>query len=108
MRPIYQKERLEEQMAELEIIHESQFENLDDTRRRLNQVSEERTALLTERDELSQEISKMKTEVATSKQDKATLDAQIKFMTYKFRLPTGEPAKTEEEVEIAKLLPQLN
>lgn len=102
VRPVYQKERLEEQVAQLEILRDAQLANLKDARKRLDEISGEREALFTERQDLSEEISKMRSELAAVKRDKSTLDAQIRFMDYKFRLPDGAPAKTHEQVEVAK------
>lgn len=115
VQPIYQKERLAEQVAQYEIKIDEQITSIEQAQselrglreltvieqersrkanRALKETTDELTTLVVERDKLLQSLTLME-------QEKSRIENQIRFMQYRHFLPDGTPAVTDKEVETA-------
>lgn len=117
VRPIYQKERLAEQVAEYEGIIREQKPKVAEIERQLAELQRERTELTAkmqrERDQLTAEMQRerarltselkgIERELSLALEEKRRIEDQTRFMTYRYRLPDGSPAVTPEQVEVAQ------
>jgi hypothetical protein len=118
VQPIYQKERLAEQVAEYEGIIKTQTPKIAQAEKRLAELQGEREKLardaLSEREKLTREAqiergrltNELKTierQLAVAREEKNKLERQTEFMTYQYRLPDGSPAVTREQVRTAQV-----
>jgi hypothetical protein len=113
VQPIYQKERLAEQVAEYEGIIKTQKPKIAEAEARLAELQKERDAIQQqakqERDRLTAdaerehklrtgELAAVERQLAAARDEKAKIERQTQFMTYRYMLPDGTPAVTSEQV----------
>lgn len=106
VRPIYQKERLSEQVAEFEGIIKQQKPKIAEIENRLSELQHERDQLTSEiqreRARLTTELQNIQKQLSAAREEKSKIESQIQFMTFRYRLPDGSPAVTREQVKIAQ------
>jgi len=106
VQPIYQKERLAEQVAQYEGIIKEQAPKVAAMETQLASLQRERQQLSAqlqhEREQLSAELKSIERQLSAAREEKNKIENQIQFMTYKYRLPDGRPAVTAEQVKIAQ------
>ena len=90
--PVYQKERLAEQVAEYEGIIRKQTPKIVEAERRLDELARERSRLTQNQKIIEGELS-----IARAQKDK--IEKQIRYMTPRYRLPDGTPATTQHQVK---------
>jgi hypothetical protein len=104
--PVYQKERLAEQVAEYDGIIKKQGPKIVEMEQQLVRLQKEReqlsATLKRERDHLSAELRNIERQLAAARREKAQIEEQIQFMAFRYRLPDGRPAKTHDEVKVAQ------
>lgn len=96
VQPIYQKDRLEEQVAEFEGVIKKHAP-------RVAEIEAELQKLQNERGKLGTELRNIQAQLHLARQEKAKVEKQTEFMAYRYRLPDGKPAVTQEEVAIAQV-----
>jgi hypothetical protein len=106
VRPVYQKERLSEQVAEYETIIKKQTPKIAEIEARLASLQQERTQLSTElqreKSRLTAELTKIERQLVAARDEKTRIENSIQFMAYKYQLPNGKPATTRDEVRQAQ------
>lgn len=106
VQPVYQKERLAEQVAEYDGIIRKQAPKIVEMEQQLAGLRKEReqlsATLKREREQLSGELRSIERQLSAARQEKAKIEEQIQFMTFRYRLPDGRPARTHEEVKVAQ------
>lgn len=106
--PVYQKERLAEQVAEYEGIIKKQTPKIAETERRLAELQSEREKLASElqkeRGRLTQELTNIERQLSVAREQKSKIESQIQYMTFRYQLPDGSPAVTPEQVKTAQIL----
>lgn len=95
--PIYQKERLAEQVAEYEGIIKKQAPKIADSERRLAELEQEHSRL-------TQDLKTVEHQLSLARDQKNKIESQIQYMTFRYRLPDGTPATTVQQVRIAQAL----
>jgi len=104
VRPIYQKDRLEEQVAEFEGLIKEQKPKLESLVVESNRLRSEKNQLNAEKERLISEISKAQKEMLLAKAEKKKIEDQTQYMAYMYHLPDGRPATTSAQVlEVQKL-----
>ena len=101
VRPIYQKDRLEEKVAEYEGVIVEQKNQVLSARSELAALDEERRSAATELSALNAKLGEAEKQVATVQRQKNKIEDQIQYMDYALHLPDGSPATTPEKVELA-------
>jgi hypothetical protein len=108
VRPIYQKERLAEQVAEYDGIIKKQTPKIAEIEQRLTALQHEREQLTvelqSERGRLTGELTNIERQLSVARDEKSKIESQIQFMTFRYRLPDGSPAVTPEQVKTAQNL----
>ena len=111
VQPIYQKERLAEQVAEYDGIIKKQapkIAEIAEIEHRLAALQREREQLTGElqheRERLTGELKNIEHQLSVAREEKSKVESQIQFMTFRYRLPDGRPAVTQEQVETAQHL----
>jgi transcriptional regulator with XRE-family HTH domain len=108
VRPIYQKERLAEQVAEYDGIIKKQAPKIAETEQRLAALQREREQLSNqfqnERSRLTAELVGIEKQLVLAREEKSKIEDQIQFMTFRYRLPDGRPAITQEQVRAAQIV----
>lgn len=119
VRPIYQKERLAEQVAEYDGIIKKQTPKIAEIEQRLTELQLEREKLTgelqserekltgelqSERARLTGELTNIERQLSLARAEKSKIESQIQFMTFRYRLPDGSPAVTPEQVKTAQIL----
>jgi hypothetical protein len=108
VRPIYQKERLAEQVAEYDGIIKKQTPKIAEIEQRLTALQSERRQLSVElqsqRARLTGELADIEHQLALARAEKTKIESQIQFMIFRYRLPDGSPAVTPEQVKTAQSL----
>jgi|APThiThiocy_cv2_1041547.scaffolds.fasta_scaffold00683_2 hypothetical protein len=108
VQPIYQKERLAEQVAEYDGIIKKQAPKIAEIELNLATLQRERAQLSDElqheRERLTGEMKNMEHLLSLARQEKQSIENQIQYMTFRYRLPDGSPAVTSEQVKTAKTL----
>jgi hypothetical protein len=102
VRPVYQKERLEEEVAKYEqqiIKYEQQIEEHEPKVRALEVQLQ---SLESSRASLLGAIGSMNANLNAVRAERDAIEEQIQFMAYRYRLPDGRPATTPEEVKQAQ------
>lgn len=94
VKPVYQKERLAEEVARSQAVLESQRLELEENKTLLMEIQEERKALATN-------LEKLRKDLARSENEKREIEEATAYMTYEYYLPDGTPAKTAAEVKRA-------
>ena len=106
VQPIYQKERLAEQVAQYEGVIREQGPKVAALEQQLASLRQERQQLSIdlqhEREQLSAELKTIQRQLSLARDEKSKIESQIQFMTYKYRLPDGRPATTMDEVREAQ------
>jgi hypothetical protein len=106
VQPIYQKERLAEQVAQYEGIIKEQAPKVAALEQQLASLQRERQQLSTQfqqdREQLSAELKNIERQLSAARAEKSKIEQQIQFMTYRYRLPDGRPAVTPEQVKMAQ------
>jgi len=92
VRPIYLKEKLEEEKAKLEL------QSLR-YRKEISQLQSQVAPLKQERVRLEYDQKKLLSEIAGIEKRKEELENQMDFMSFRFLFPDGSPAKTHEQVQ---------
>lgn len=104
--PVYQKERLAEQVAEYDGIIKKQAPKIIEMEQQLTRLQKEReqlsATLKREREHLSSELRNIERQLSAARREKASIEDQIQFMTFRYRLPDGRPARTHEEVKVSQ------
>lgn len=104
--PVYQKERLAEQVAEYDGIIRKQAPKIVAMEQELRTLQKDREQLAAtskrERAQLSNELRSIERQLAAARNEKAKIENEIQFMTFRYRLPDGRPARTKEEVKVAQ------
>lgn len=95
VKPIYQKDRLEEQVAEYEGI-------LKEQRPRVAALEGQLKTLATERDNAKRELDGLERSLVDARQEKKHLQEQTRYMQYKYYTVEGKPAVTDSEVADAQ------
>lgn len=95
--PVYQKERLAEQVAEYEGIIKKQAPKIADSERRLAELGQERGRL-------TQELNTVERQLSIARDQKNKIESQLQYMTFRYRLPDGTPATTQQQVKTAQAL----
>jgi len=98
VRPIYQKDRLEEQVAEFEGLIKEQKPKLESLVVESNKLRSEKDQLNAEKDRLRSEISNVQKEMLLAKAEKKKIEDQTQYMGYMYHLPDGRPATTSAQV----------
>ncbi|MCU8105162.1 hypothetical protein L5M38_11515 [Shewanella sp. SM101] len=94
VKPVYQKERLAEEVARSQAILENQRLELEKNKNILIEIQEERKTLATN-------LQKLRKDLARSENERREIEEATVFMTYEYYLPDGKPAKTATEVKKA-------
>lgn len=95
--PVYQKERLAEQVAEYEGIIKKQAPKIAESERRLAELEHERSRL-------TQDLKSIERQLSLARDEKNKIESQIQYMTFRYRLPDGTPATTPQQVRTAQAL----
>ncbi len=93
--PVYQKERLAEQVAEYEGIIKKQAPKIAESEKRLAQLEQDRKRL-------SQDLNSIERQLSLARDEKNKVESQIQYMTFRYRLPDGTPATTPQQVQTAQ------
>jgi hypothetical protein len=93
--PVYQKERLAEQVAEYEGIIKKQAPKIEESEKRLAQLEQERSRL-------TQDLQSIERQLSLARGEKNKIESQIQYMTFRYRLPDGTPATTPQQVRTAQ------
>lgn len=104
VRPVYQKDRLEEQVAEFEGLIKEQKPKLEKLVVESNRLRLEKDQLNAEKERLRSEISNVQKEMLLAKAEKKRIEDQTKYMAYMYHLPDGSPATTSAQVLEAQKL----
>lgn len=108
VQPVYQKDRLAEQVAEYEGVIKKQGPKIAETERQLTELQGEREKLSIElqrqRARLTQELKTIEGQLSDARKQKSKIENQIPYMTFRYVLPDGSPALTPEQVKIAQVL----
>lgn len=94
VKPVYQKERLAEEVARSQAILENQRLELEENKILLVEIQEERKTLATN-------LEKLRKDLARSENERREIEEATAYMTYEYYLPDGTPAKTAAEVKKA-------
>lgn len=94
VKPVYQKERLAEEVARSQAILENQRLELEENKNLLIEIQEERKTLETN-------LEKIRKDLARSENERREIEEATAYMTYEYYLPDGKPAKTAAEVKRA-------
>ncbi|MEK8079420.1 hypothetical protein [Pseudomonas sp. XK-1] len=92
--PVYQKERLAEEVAKSQATLESQKLDLESNTKKLLEIQEERKFL-------AESLERIRKDLARSEKERHEIKEATAFMTYEYYLPDGKPAKTSAEVQEA-------
>lgn len=95
--PVYQKERLAEQVAEYEGIIKKQAPKIAEAEGRLAELEQERWRL-------TQNLKNIEKQLSIARDQKSKIEGQIQYMTFRYRLPDGTPATTQQQVRTAQTL----
>lgn len=95
--PVYQKERLAEQVAEYEGIINKQAPKIAEAEGRLAELEQERLRL-------TQNLRNIEGQLSVARDQKSKIESQIQYMTFRYRLPDGTPATTQQQVRTAQSL----
>jgi hypothetical protein len=95
VRPVYQKDRLAEQVAEYEAIIKEQKPKALAFEKQLISLSEERN-------HLNAELASIEKRLSVARTEKKKIENQIQFMAFRYHLPDGKPATTHEQVQAAQ------
>lgn len=95
--PVYQKERLAEQVAEYEGIIKKQAPKIAEAERRLSELDQEHWRL-------TQNLKRIEGQLSIARDQKDKIESQIQYMTFRYRLPDGTPATTQQQVRMAQAL----
>jgi regulator of replication initiation timing len=95
VRPVYQKDRLAEQVAEYEAIIKEQKPKALAFEKQLISLSEERNRL-------NAELASIEKRLSVARAEKKKIENQIQFMAFRYYLPDGKPATTHEQVQAAQ------
>lgn len=98
VRPVYQKDRLEEQVAEFEGLIKEQKPKLENLVVESNRLRSEKDQLNAEKERLRSEISNVQKEMLLAKAEKKRIEDQTQYMAYMYHLPDGRPATTSVQV----------
>ncbi len=93
--PVYQKERLAEQVAEYEGIIKKQAPKIVESEKRLAQLEQDRSRL-------TQDLKSIERQLSLARDEKNKIESQIQYMTFRYRLPDGTPATTPQQVKTAQ------
>ena len=102
VRPIYQKDRLEEQVAEFEGIIKKQTPKVIAFETELQELRIERSKLNGELQAIQNRLRSTRQAVDTARLERDQLEEQKQFMAYRYRMPDGSPATTQEQVAVAQ------
>lgn len=95
--PVYQKERLAEQVAEYEGIIKKQAPKIAEAEGRLAELEQERWRL-------TQNLKNIEGQLSIARDQKSKIESQVQYMTFRYRLPDGTPATTQQQVRTAQSL----
>lgn len=95
--PVYQKERLAEQVAEYEGIIKKQAPKIAEAEGRLAELEQERWRL-------TQNLKNIEGQLSIARDQKSKIEGQVQYMTFRYRLPDGTPATTQQQVRTAQTL----
>lgn len=95
--PVYQKERLAEQVAEYEGIIKKQAPKIAETERHLAELEQERSRL-------TQDLKSIERQLSQARDQKNQIESQVQYMTFRYRLPDGTPATTPQQVKTVQSL----
>lgn len=105
--PVYQKDRLAEQVAKYEGIIKKQEPKIAKAKTRLVALQNEKEKLKNEMQReltlLAQELKNTKSQLSEARKQKNKIENQIQFMTFRYRLPDGSPAMTKKQVRTAQV-----
>ena len=104
VRPVYQKDRLEEQVAEFEGLIKEQKPMLESLVSESKRLHLEKDQLSAEKDSLRIDISNVQKEMLLAKAEKKKIEDQTQYMAYMYRTPDGRPATTSGQVLEAQKL----
>ena len=90
--PIYQKEKLAEEVVKLQNEIDQQKINLILAKKMLK-------PLLEEKKNISNTLEKLKVDLDKTKKLKQAMEDKISFMDYKYYLPDGTPAKSDKQIQ---------
>lgn len=107
VQPTYQKERLAEQVADYEGIIKKQTPKIAAIEAQLEELQQERfrlgEAIEKDRTRLTNELKHVERQLASARAEKDRVESQIKYMAYRYKLPDGTPAVTDEQVRTAQV-----
>ncbi len=103
--PVYQKERLAEQVAQYDGELAKLRPQIDESKALLAQLQGDRVAqeaaARSERERLAGELERLRSELQLAEDQREQIVGQLPYMTYRYRLPDGRPAQSEAQVRAA-------
>lgn len=98
VRPIYQKDRLEEQVASYQQQITTYEQQIEEHQPSVRALEAQLASLESSRANLLGEIGNMNSNLKVVRAERDAIKEQIQFMAYRYRTPDGRPATTPEEV----------
>ena len=107
--PVYQKERLAEQVAEYEGVIKKQTPKIAEAESHLTELAQERQRLIQDLKSVEHDLSlardqksKLENHLSSVVSQKERIENQIQYMTFRYRLPDGSPATSPQQVKAAQ------
>lgn len=107
--PVYQKERLAEQVAEYEGIIKKQAPKIAEAEARLSELAQERQRLSQDLKNVEHDLelargqkNRLESHLSSAIIQKEKIENQIQYMTFRYRLPDGTPATNPQQVRVAQ------
>lgn len=101
MRPIYQKERLAEEVAQYQMQIDQQRAELRQTRDEFDSLEQQIAAEEAKSREAANQLANTRNELEELLAEKQRIESQLEFMSYRLHLPDGTPADSPEDVRVA-------